>query len=721
MWHALGAGDDAALTLVAAPAGYGKTTAVRAWCASHDAALVWVTLDAGDNDPVRLWRYVATGVDRVRRGLGQSALRRLSVSGSPIEDAVDELLNGIAAFGSPMVIVLDDLQAVTNEECLASIDHALEHLPATARLILVTRVDPALSLARFRAGGVLAELRASELAFTPEEAHELLVVGGQLELGVEEIGALVERTEGWPAALVLAGLWLRTVDDPARAVRAFGGEHRFIAEYLSNEVLASLDDDLRSFLQGAAVLGEVTAELCDEVLERTDSAVELAELEHSNLFVVRLERGGWFRVHQLFAEYARAQLDSSDPDAVTRIHRRAAEWFRSHGLPVEAVGHAAAAGEHELVAQVLVEYHLSLIRNGAGRTLLRWIRTLPDDLLVEHPELAVAGATASVMVGGSMIEQRRLLRLADRAFTGRSGSAGSYVESAALMVRALTIEGGVGQAVLDGRRAVELAEGASDEILTAAMAACSRALFFAGELREATGVASRVLEHPDIEHRVPSLVVARATLALISVERARLASARTHAEKAQVAAGRIGGSRSWLGANVSAARGCILAAEGSLAEAEHELATAEHFFRDEVATLHQAWLLVLIARVRVGRGRLDDAETTLRSARQALDDLTDGGRVLELADEVERELETAKARALGGEMLEAPSEAELAVLRLLATDMSTREIGEHLFLSANTVRSHRRALYRKLAVHSRADAIARAIALGLLEQAQSPG
>ena len=456
--HALDAGDHAALTLVAAPAGYGKTTAVRAWCASLDAAIVWVTLDAGDNDPVRLWRYVATGVDRVRRGLGQSALRRLGVSGSSIEDAVDELLNGIAAFGARMVIVLDDLHAVTNEECLSSIDHALDHLPAAARLIVTTRVDPALSLARFRAGGRLSELRAAELAFSPAEARELLVVGGQLELGGEEIGVLVERTEGWPAALVLAGLWLRTVDDPARAVRAFGGEHRFVAEYLSNEVLASLDDDLRSFLNAAAVLGEVTAELCDDVLERTDSAVKLAELEHANLFVERLERGGWFRVHQLFAGYARAQLASSDPEAATRIHRRAAEWFRSRGLPVEAVGHAAAAGDHELVALVLVEYHLSLIRNGAGRTLLRWIRTLPDDSIVEHPELAVAAATASVMVGGSTIEQRRLLQLADRAFTGRSGSADSYVESAALMVRALTIEGGVGRAVLDGRRAVELAQ-----------------------------------------------------------------------------------------------------------------------------------------------------------------------------------------------------------------------------------------------------------------------
>jgi LuxR family maltose regulon positive regulatory protein len=289
------------------------------------------------------------------------------------------------------------------------------------------------------------------------------------------------------------------------------------------------------------------------------------------------------------------------------------------------------------------------------------------------------------------------------------------------MVRALTIDGGVSQAVLDGRRAVELAQAGSDEILSGALAAYARALFFAGELDEASAVALQVLEHPDIERRVPSLVVARTTLALAAVERGRLAPARGHAGSAKAAVGRIGTSRSWLGANASAALGSVLAAEGNLVEAEHELATAEHFFRDEVATLHQAWLLVLLARVRLRRGRLDEAEATLRTACEALDELPDSGRVPALADEVKHELETARARAQGGEVLEPPSEAELAVLRLLTSDLSTSQIGEHLFLSPNTIRSHKRALYHKLGVHSRTEAIARASALGLLEQTESPG
>ncbi len=719
--RALDAGRGASLTLVAAPAGYGKTTAVHAWCADLDRALAWVTLDAGDDDPARLWRYVATAVDRLHPGLGRGALRRLGVAGSPIEAAVDELMNGIAEMGSELVVVIDDLHTVTGEESRLSVDYAVARLPANAHVVLLARVDPALTLARLRASGALVEVRTADLAFTTTEAFELLVFLGQLELGVEEIELLVERTEGWPAALVLAWLWLRTVEDPVRAVRTFGGDHRFVVDYLSTEVLEALGDDDRAFLYCIAVLQEFTAKLCDGVMGRTDSAARLAELERSNLFVSRLERGGWFRIHSLFAEYARTQLASREPGMPPRIHRRAAAWLRARGLPVQAVEHAAAAGDHAVVAELLAKHHLPLIRTGAGRTLLRWVRTLPDDQIVEHPELAVAAATAAMLAGGHTLEQRRFLALADGGSSARPEGVGPYVDVVARLVRALTIDGGVRQAVLDGRRAVALAEAEANEILTGALAACARALFFAGELDEAWAVALRALEHPAIERNVPSLVVVRSTLALIAVERGRLGSARAHAESAKAAVGRIGTSRSWLGANASAALGSALAAEGSLAEAEHDLASAVRFFADEVATMHHTWLLILLARVRLRRGRLTEAEATLRSAQEALGELLDCGAVPALAEQVERELTAARDRATSGEILEQPSDAELAVLELLAGGLSNREIAERLFLSSNTIRSHLRALYHKLGVHSRSDAVARATALGLLRQTQSPG
>ena len=257
----------------------------------------------------------------------------------------------------------------------------------------------------------------------------------------------------------------------------------------------------------------------------------------------------------------------------------------------------------------------------------------------------------------------------------------------------------------------------SDEILTGALAGYARALYFAGNLDDAWEVALRVIEHPDAERRAPSHALARATLALVAVERGWLESARGHAEKAKAVVGGIGTSRSWLGANASAALGAVLASEGKLVEAEHELAYAEHYFRDEVATVHHAWLLVLLARVRAQRGRLDEAEATLQAAREALAELADSGRLPSLADDVDGSSGPQRARADRGELLERPSKAELAVLRLLASDLSTGEIGEHLFrLPQHDPDPHTRALYRKLGANTRPEAVARATALGLLGQ-----
>ena len=319
--QALDEGGDAALTLVAAPAGYGKTTAVRAWCESLDTALAWVTLDAGDDDPIRLWTYIATAVDRVRQGLGRAALQQLGAAGGLNERAVDALMKGLAAFAEPVVLVLDDLHAVNEPECMAAIDYALERLPANAR----TGGDhprgsgaSARATARRRQAEGSTRDRARVHCRRGTRAPRRALSSRARE---QEIALLNERAEGWPAALVLAGLWLQSVADPTRAVREFGGTHRFVAEYLSNEVFASLDDDLRSFLQQIAVLGRFTAELCEDVLDRSDAASVLTELERSNLFLQRLERGGWFGVHSLFAEFAVARLASTEPGAAERIHK----------------------------------------------------------------------------------------------------------------------------------------------------------------------------------------------------------------------------------------------------------------------------------------------------------------------------------------------------------------------------------------------------------------
>jgi LuxR family transcriptional regulator, maltose regulon positive regulatory protein len=722
----LDAGADSALTLVAAPPGFGKSTAVRSWCATRRQPLAWVTLDARDDDPVRLWTYIATAVDRIRPGLGQRTLGQLGVT-ADVSGPLDVLLNRIAGFGGQLAIVLDDVQTVTDREALESIEYVAAHLPGNARLIVITRIDPALGQSRLRAAGALAELRADDLAFTVPEARELLVERGKVPVGDGEIELLHARTEGWPAALVLATLWLRRTPDLRAAVREFGGDQRFVADYLLSEVIGSLDPVLRPFVLRVSILGRFTPELCDGVLDRTDSASLLAELERSIPFVVRMERGGWYRVHSLLAELAELQLTAHEPGAVAETHRRAAQWLRSKGLAIEAADHAIAAADHELLAELLVEHHLALIRTGGARTLLGWVRTLPTELVVARPELAVAAATAATMIGQA-VERRRLLHLARRAEAEHPERCTPYVQAVAGMVRATAVDTDVAEAVREGRRAVAIAEAEADPVLVAALAGHARALYLAGDADAAWATALRAIEHPDAPSRVPGHAFARSTLALIAAERGRVEMARNHAAVARSLVGAVGSSRSWLGANASVATGLVHACEGDLGEAERELASAEHFFRDEVTTVHQAWLLLLLARVRCGRGRLADAEATLRSAREAIGELADAGRVPWLAAEVGRELAEAQGRAAVGELLDPPSPAELAVLRLLDTDLSVRRIGEELFLSANTVRTHKRSLYRKLSVNTRADAVARADALGLIgdrihpcESGDSPG
>ncbi len=404
-----------------------------------------------------------------------------------------------------------------------------------------------------------------------------------------------------------------------------------------------MNEELRVFLQGIAVLGVFRGDMCDEVLERSDSEARLYELEHVSLFLSRLGKGGWFRLHSLLADYVRVQGAVSAPVEAGEIHRRAAEWFLSHGMPLEAVEHASAAGDHEMVARMLVEHHVRLIQGGAGGTLLRWIRTLPEDCVVRHPELTVAAAMSALFQGCSIVEQRRYLQFADRAAqTPSTSEAAPYVEVWSLIARALALHGGVAEAVTNGRRARELTADRTDTSHTGALVATARALFYAGDLEEAFRITLRALEQPGIEVRTPTLVLAHSTLALVCVEQGRLSAALGHAEQARAAITSIGARDTWLAANASVAFGAVLAAEEKFVEAEYELATAAHVFTVEGATVHAAWLLVLLARVRLRRGRLEEAQTTLGAAWDALAELGDSGRVPALATEAGKELESAR-------------------------------------------------------------------------------
>jgi LuxR family transcriptional regulator, maltose regulon positive regulatory protein len=308
---------------------------------------------------------------------------------------VDEVMNGLVSYGRPLTIVLDDVHAVRSDTSLRSIRHAIERLPVNARLLAATRSEPPIGLARLRARRTLAEIRARELAFTVDEASELVAREG-VGLSGESVELLVERTEGWPAGLYLAVLWLRDLDEPNREVRAFAGSAREVGDYLTDEVLTALVPETRAFLLRTSVLGRFTPELCDAVLGRDDSAAVLDELARSNMFLVGLDaHGEWYRYHHLFGELLQMELGHA---AAQELRRTAAAWCRAHGLVEDAIDYAAAAGDAETVADLLVEHHLKFIQSGRLAQLLGWIRWLPPNLLAGHPTLPVSAAAAAALV-----------------------------------------------------------------------------------------------------------------------------------------------------------------------------------------------------------------------------------------------------------------------------------------------------------------------------------
>ena len=709
----------AALTLVDAAVGYGKTTLLRSWCIERPEAVIWMTLDAADDDPVRLWTHLATGLERLGEGLGGRALMSLSVRGVAVATAVDELMNGLVAYGEPITIVLDDLHAVGSERSLGSIAHAIERLPANARVLVSTRSDPAISLARLRARGRLVEIRSRELAFTVDEAHELLLREG-IELSDDSAELLVERTEGWPAGLYLAALWLRDVDDPDQGVSSFAGSARQVADYVTDEVLTALPRRTRDFLLQTSVLGRFTPDLCDAVLEREGSAAVLAELARSNMFLVGLDADGkWYRYHHLFGELVQLGLGRGQ---ARELRRRAAAWCRAHGLVEDAIEYAAAAGEADTVAEVLVEHDREFVWGGRLEQFLSWVRWLPSELLLEHPSLAAAGAFAAAMLARPEVDVRQLLAMAERARQERPQAWSPYAEAVAEVTHAVVIEhGNVGAAVEHARRAVAAARAGADMLSVGVLASLSQALFFAGGLEEARRIALQAVERPDAPQVPDGYVASLGLLALVDAEQGRTDSAESWARQAITYARTAFQADLWTASLAHLALAVACVAAGRLDEAEREALRGERLRRSPQPTVGHAHALLVLARVRLARSRLERAAGDLERAQRAIPGLPDPGRLPAIAATVEQDLVTARANAGNGQFVEQPTAAELAVLRCLAAGLSRREIGARLYISLNTVKTHIRELYRKLGAASRADAIARAEALGLLDPTESPG
>ncbi|HBY95797.1 MAG TPA: helix-turn-helix transcriptional regulator, partial [Chloroflexi bacterium] len=402
--HLIGRLEEATtrkFVLVSTPAGFGKTTLLAGWARSTARPVAWLSLDGDDNDPARFWRYIVAAVDRVHPGIGKQALSLLNASAQPTPKAVvTALVNELAAHSGELVLVLDDYHLIESHAIHASLAFLLEHLSPGMHVVISSRSDPPIPLARFRARGQLAELRAADLRFTVEEAAALLRRVWGLHLPEESIAALEERTEGWVTGLQLAALSLRGASDPARFIQGFRGSHRYILDYLTEEALEQQPGDVRSFLLETSVLEQLSGPLCDVLTGRRDSQEMLERLERANLFLVPLdEQRHWYRYHHLFADLLLARLQSADPDRVPELHRKAAAWYAEYELIGDAVRHALAAGEAVWAARLVEQHVEEILRRGEGETLRGWLAALPQEVVRSRPRLALAQVIAAFNAG----------------------------------------------------------------------------------------------------------------------------------------------------------------------------------------------------------------------------------------------------------------------------------------------------------------------------------
>ncbi|HEX4015406.1 MAG TPA: LuxR C-terminal-related transcriptional regulator [Frankiaceae bacterium] len=395
----LSRGTAARLSLVCAPAGFGKTTLLTQWLAqihelsAEDApAAAWVSLDERDNDPATFWMYVITAIQQAANGtIGTVALGLLQPLQPPPEVALALLLNDLLAYGGEMVLVLDDYHVIDRMEIHKALSYVIDHLPAHVHVMMATRADPPLPLSRMRARGELVELRSADLRFTHEEAADYLSGPMGLTLTAADIATLADRTEGWAAALQLAGLSLQDRDDPSAVVARFAGDDRFIVDYLADEVLARQSDDVRDFLLATCILERFNGSLCDAVTGRSGGAAQLVELERAGLFLVPLDdRRQWWRYHHLFADVLRAHLHEQTPDRAPKLHERAADWLQANGEVAEAVRHALASGQFAHAADLMELSMLAMQRERREPELAHWVRALPADVLQQRPVLALA-------------------------------------------------------------------------------------------------------------------------------------------------------------------------------------------------------------------------------------------------------------------------------------------------------------------------------------------
>ena len=649
-------GRERELTLVCAPAGYGKSMLLAQWeAADRDRTpFVWLSLDDHDNDPVRLWTHLVAGLHGVHARVGERTLAVLAAGPGAFSGTVLPLLIDELDDAPQLVLVLDDWHMVRNPRCDETLAEFVERAPTSIQLVVSSRFEPGLPTGRFRAHGELAEIRAGDLRVTPEEASELFRAA-DVDLELDDVRRITERAEGWLAGIYLALLGIRDAADPDAFVARFTGDTRQVLTYLRQDVLAAAAPELRHFLLRTSVLERLSAQLCDAVLETSGSAATLEEISRLNLFLAPLdETGSEYRYHQLFAAMLRRELEATDAAAVPRLHARASQWYEEHGDIEQAVKHAIEGRDVDRASMLVTRASVPLISIGRGETVNRWLEALSWPAAEADPQLGIMRALAAGMSGRGRDEIEHWLEVAAGGpDLGPLANGISSLRSGVAMIRSLFLTRGIAEAERGARFVLEH-EPDGSPWRYAGLVPLGQALFLQGRYEEARAPLAEARALPGAR-RLASTSVGMAYQALIELDSGDVASSERLARDALALAVENGHRSDVTAANPHLALGRALMQGPDLYAAIDHLERAVELTAPLDSPYWHVHALLHLAAARHQLGDAEGAGTVLARARAEMGDLPDVGMLGDLLSAMQDELSSRPRREgfLGEDLSEA--------------------------------------------------------------------
>jgi LuxR family maltose regulon positive regulatory protein len=727
LYDLLRQGRTLPLTLIVAPAGWGKSTLVAGWLDRDQIAAGWVSLDGGDDDPKRFWRYLLLAAGQAKPGTGAAALRRLDMAGSDVtRDVLPAFVNDLASWNDSLVLVLDDYHMVSNAQVHETVATLLDRCPPQLHLVVITRADPPLPVSRLRVRGQVAEVRAEHLRFSLAEALEFFStrLGAMAVLPERDVHRLVTRTEGWAAGLQLAALRLRDRADPSEFIERFTGADWHIASYLCEEVLDVQPSHVREFLLVTSVLNRMCAPLCDALMGRSEGEALITEIHRANLFLIPLDdERRWFRYHHLFGGLLRHELTLHAPQKPAELHRRAAEWYAAHDDAAEAIGHAIASGDLALSTRLIAQNWQEPFNAGQIETVRMWLDALPPDLVAADASLSAARVWIALDKG----------RLEEAGAALDAAEASGQPDPHLLVLRALHM---YKSGDVDGahRRLNEIPLPGDPFVATVHRLIQGISSLWLGDFGRARELLTEAARRAEADGNRLAYIYAQGYRALMAVGRGDLELASTLVRDGESVIERTLSDLHFVAMFPRLARARLVAQRGDWVDAERAAAAAVELGRRGAGRVELAAALLTAAaagrisppaasphpapagdRDREGAaagGNGSDPRAFLAEARGILRHCPDPGPVVAswLADE--QRAGSAQYRQEG--LIEPLTDRELTILRLLPAPTPQRELASALFVTPNTLKTHLKAIYRKLGAESRDDAVIRARERGLL-------